>query len=79
MLLRPRQKEMVGKIVAALKTHDNTLAVAPTGCGKPVILSSVIGRMLDDGSVRTACVLQHRDELVEQNRSTFVAISRASA
>jgi len=47
MLLRPRQKELVSKTVDALYTHSNTLAVAPKGAGKTIMLSAVLGRMFD--------------------------------
>ena len=41
MILRPRQLEFVNKSVAALKDHGNTLGIAPTGCGKTLMLSGV--------------------------------------
>ena len=71
MLLRPRQTEMVSKIIGTLKTTDNTLAIAPTGAGKTVMLSSAIGQMVNGSMIGKTCVLQHRDELVGQNRQTF--------
>lgn len=43
MLLRPRQKELVSLALKALHEHGNTLAVAPTGAGKTVMLSAAIG------------------------------------
>jgi len=74
MILRPRQKEMVGKIVDALARHDNTLAIAPTGAGKTVMLSAALGKLFEQG-IGTACILQHRDELVSQNRATFTRLN----
>lgn len=71
MILRPRQEEFVSKCLAALGEKGNTLAIASTGFGKTVALSSVISNF---GS---SLVLQHRDVLVEQNRRTFKRISRA--
>ncbi len=68
MLLRPRQELFVDRSVAALAAKGNTLGVAPTGAGKTVMLSAVIDRM----NVPTL-VLQHRDELVAQNRRTLYA------
>lgn len=47
MLLRPRQRVFVERSLAALGAHDQTLAVAPTGChapGTPILMF--------DGSVR---------------------------
>ncbi len=57
---------MVKKATDALRQHGNTLAVAPTGAGKTIILSSVAGRL---GGHQ--CVLQHREELVSQNMRKF--------
>lgn len=67
MLLRPRQEEFATACIDALKERGNTLGVAPTGAGKTVMLSAVAGRIKTDACL----VIQHRDELVEQNRSTF--------
>lgn len=66
MQLRPRQREFVDKCLKALEEHGDTVGVAPTGAGKTVMLSAITkevgGRSL---------VLQHRVELVAQNRKTF--------
>ncbi len=70
MLLRPRQEVFVGRVLAALEEHGSTLGIAPTGAGKTVMMSAIIGR---HGG--RALVLQHRDELVEQNRRTFQAVN----
>lgn len=53
MLLRPRQKELVTKTVTALKEHGNTLAVAPTGAGKTIMLSAVLGDLFKEEPRRT--------------------------
>jgi len=70
MILRPRQIEMKDKCVAALREHGNTLAVAPTGAGKTVIISSVTGSFPG-----TSVILQHREELLVQNRRTFLKVN----
>ena len=70
MLLRPRQKELVARSVKALDKHGNTLAVAPTGAGKTIMLSAIIGEMFKASSGK-ACVLAHRDELTAQNEDKF--------
>lgn len=66
MQLRPRQSIFVDACCSALEEHGNSLGIAPTGAGKTVMLSAVAkqhsGRVL---------ILQHRDELVAQNRATF--------
>lgn len=71
MKLRPRQADFVHRCNYALAERGNTLGVAPTGAGKTVMLSSAIKYFRRDGSPLRALVLQHRDELVEQNRRTF--------
>lgn len=70
MILRPRQEVFVAKVCEALDTRGSTLGVAPTGSGKTVMLSAVAGRR---GG--TQLVLQHRDELVEQNERTFKKVN----
>lgn len=74
MLLRPRQKELVSKTIDALYTHGNTLAVAPTGAGKTIMLSAVLGRMFER-NIERACVLAHRDELIFQNQDKFKRVN----
>jgi len=70
MILRPRQKEMVERSVGALHQYGDTLAVAPTGSGKTIVLSSVTGKLLKEPGAK-ACILAHRDELTDQNRQKF--------
>jgi len=74
MLLRPRQKTFVERSLAALDAHGNTLGVAPTGAGKTIMLSAVVGDMIRGGDAR-ACVLAHRDELTDQNSSKFARVN----
>lgn len=66
MLLRPRQTAFVDRMAEALAARRNTLGVAPTGAGKTVMLSALIVK-----TGQRALVLQHRDELVAQNRRTL--------
>lgn len=74
MILRPRQALLVQRTLAALSEHGNTLAVAPTGSGKTVMLSAVAGSILAESDAK-ACVLAHRTELTEQNRSKFERVN----
>ena len=74
MLLRPRQKELVTKVVDALYANGNTLAVAPTGAGKTIMLSAVLGNLFER-DVKRACVLVHRDELTFQNEAKFKRVN----
>lgn len=73
MQLRPRQRIFVDKSIAALDEHGNTLGVGPTGSGKTVMLSGIVGHYV--GRRASAMVLQHRDELVDQNRKTFEKVN----
>lgn len=70
MILRPRQTLLVERTLAALGTHGNTLAVAPTGSGKTIMLSAVAGSLLAEPGAK-ACILAHRSELTGQNRAKF--------
>lgn len=66
MQLRDRQVVFRDRCVAALRERGNTLGVAPTGAGKTVMLSAVAGELKEP-----TLIIQHRDELVAQNRKTF--------
>lgn len=73
MKLRKRQVEFVGACTGALAEKQNTLGVAPTGAGKTVMLSAIGGQKVKAGG--NVLVIQHRDELVDQNRKTFEAVN----
>lgn len=74
MKLRPRQVEFVDKSISALKKHNNTLAVGPTGFGKTIALSGVVARIHKERPGKVL-VLQHRDELVGQNSKKFLTVN----
>ena len=74
MMLRPRQSLLVERTVVALDEHGNTLAVAPTGSGKTIMLSAVTGRVLVETDAK-ACILAHRTELTGQNRTKFERVN----
>lgn len=74
MILHPRQSLLVERSLAALRQHGNTLAVAPTGSGKTVMLSAVVGNLLAEPDAK-ACILAHRDELTAQNRQKFARVN----
>ena len=50
MLLRPRQKEFVDRRLEALEKHGNALGVAPTGAGKTILFSEIVGRLVKSGT-----------------------------
>lgn len=70
MILRPYQERLVSRAVAALQTRGNTLACAPTGAGKTIMLAALGGRL---GGRQ--CVLQHRQELTTQNLTKFKKVN----
>ena len=74
MMLRPRQSLLVNRTLDALAKHGNTLAVAPTGSGKTIMLSAVAGSILKDTDAK-ACVLAHRTELTHQNMAKFSRVN----
>ena len=69
MLLRKYQEVAVDAASTALDDKGNTLVVAPTGAGKTIMLSALIGKRFKKGE--QVLVLQHRDELVSQNSTKF--------
>ncbi|MDD5470403.1 MAG: DEAD/DEAH box helicase [Sideroxydans sp.] len=73
-MLRPRQSLLVERTLLALGEHGNTLAVAPTGSGKTIMLSAVTGRVLVEPDAK-ACILAHRTELTGQNRTKFERVN----
>jgi DNA repair protein RadD len=79
MMLRTRQKEFVAKSVDALREYGDTLAIAATGFGKTIALSAVNGEIVKGkaGPVKhgRSLILQHRDNLVEQNRTKFAKVN----
>ena len=78
MILRPRQETFVNRCVDALEKRKNTLGVAPTGAGKTVMSMAVADRLKSMG-LKKGLVLQHRDELVTQNRRTYHAVAGTRA
>ncbi|RYU61314.1 DEAD/DEAH box helicase [Methylolobus aquaticus] len=74
MILRPRQALMVERCQAALRAHGNTLGVAIVGAGKTIMLSALAGSVLAQPETK-ACILAHRDELTDQNRTKFARVN----
>ncbi|MAI48946.1 MAG: helicase [Rhodospirillaceae bacterium] len=75
MLLRPRQQEFLERAIDALSKNDNTLGIAPTGAGKTILFSHLLGHLVRGGPDQKALVIAHRDELTEQNSSKFRLIN----
>ena len=73
MLLRPYQEVAVSDACNALDKHSNTLVVAPTGAGKTIMLSALVGKRHEEG--KRVLIIQHRDELVAQNKDKFQKVN----
>lgn len=73
MILRPYQEAAVNDAIKALDENRNTLVVAPTGAGKTVMLSALVGARYKKG--KRILLMQHRDELVSQNESKFKKVN----
>jgi len=73
MILRPYQKVAVSDACKALDKHKNTLVVAPTGAGKTIMLSALVGKRHKEG--KKVLIVQHRDELVNQNKQKFEKVN----
>mmetsp|Transcript_9365 Transcript_9365/g.15513 ORF Transcript_9365/g.15513 Transcript_9365/m.15513 type:complete len:94 (-) Transcript_9365:181-462(-) len=56
---------------SAGNTLGNTLAVAPTGAGKMIMLSAVLRRMFDR-DIENSCIPAHRVQLNFQNESKLI-------
>jgi len=69
MILRGYQEAAVNAASDALDQHGNTLVVAPTGAGKTIMLSALVGKRYKKN--HNILILQHRDELVSQNSTKF--------
>jgi len=70
MMLRKRQRVFVNKCSSALQKSKNTLGVAPTGTGKTVMMAAIVSE--NAPKELPSLIVQHRDELVSQNRDTYI-------
>jgi superfamily II DNA or RNA helicase len=75
MILRDRQIKLKDKCISALTDKEATIAVAPTGFGKTIVLSAIIGELIARNPSWKVCVLAHRDELTAQNESKFTLVN----
>jgi superfamily II DNA or RNA helicase len=71
VIFRDYQARMIDRAKNALENKGDTLCSAPTGAGKTIILSGLAGAMQPAKTL----ILQHRDELTEQNLSKFQKVN----
>jgi len=70
VILRTYQNRTVNKAKAALKKSGNTLVIAGTGAGKTIILSALAREVKGK-----TLILQHRQELSQQNANKFLKVN----
>ena len=75
MLLRPRQQEFLDRTLEALSENNNTLGIAPTGAGKTILFSHLLGQLIRSEPDKKALVIAHRDELTAQNCTKFQLVN----
>lgn len=70
--LRPYQERAVAAVASALADAPSALLVAPTGSGKSLLIADIARDLAERlGRPPSVLVLQHRGELVAQNRARF--------
>jgi superfamily II DNA or RNA helicase len=65
-MLRPYQLETIANVKRDWQTHNDVLAVLPTGAGKTQVLLGLLIDMLNANPGRRALVIAHREELIMQ-------------
>lgn len=72
------QQEILDSLLAERNLHGRTrnLVVMATGTGKTIVAGLDYRRLVDSGAVRTVLFVAHRDEILQQSRSTFRHIMR---
>jgi len=73
----PRDYQRAAVDAAREKTgqHGNTMLVLPTGAGKTAIAGFYIGEEVEGTRDARVLVLQHTDELIEQNRGAIAKVT----
>jgi superfamily II DNA or RNA helicase len=75
MKLRPYQQKAVDRSLKALSLRNNTLLVSPVGSGKTFIMSFLITEFLKKVPNAKVLVLQHRIEILRQNKLKFEGLN----
>jgi superfamily II DNA or RNA helicase len=75
MIPRDYQRAAVDAAREKTAAHGNTMLVLPTGAGKTAIAGFYIGEEVEDTRDARVLVLQHTDELIEQNRGAIAKVT----
>jgi ERCC4-related helicase len=79
MIPRDYQRAAVAAARAKTAAHGNTLVALPVGAGKTAVAGFYIGEDAAAEPASRFLVLQHTDELIEQNRATIGRVAGLSA
>ena len=75
MIPRDYQRAAVDAAHNRTAEHGNTLLVLPTGAGKTAIAGFFVGEQAERRRESRTLVLQHTDELIDQNRTAIGKVS----
>lgn len=75
MIPRGYQRAAVDAARDRSAVHGNTMLVLPTGAGKTAIAGFYVGEELEHRKHDRVLVLQHTDELIDQNRSAISTVT----
>lgn len=78
MIPRDYQQEAVNAARSRTAAHGNTILMLPTGAGKTAVAGFYIGEEAQAHRNTRTLVLQHTDELIEQNLASIGAITGLS-
>ena len=78
MIPRDYQQEAVNAARSRTAAHGNTILMLPTGAGKTAVAGFYIGEEAQAQRNTRTLVLQHTDELIEQNLASIGAITGLS-
>ena len=79
MIPRDYQRAAVAAARAKTAAHGNTLVALPVGAGKTAVAGFYIAEEAAEQRDARFLVLQHTDELIEQNRATIGAVAGLTA
>ena len=79
MIPRDYQQDAVNAARIQTAAHGNTILVLPTGAGKTAVAGFYIGEEVEAERDARVLVLQHTDELIEQNLSAISKVTGLSA
>lgn len=77
--MRPYQLEVKCAVITDWETHQSTLVVLPTGCGKTIVFLDLARDFLEAHPTKKVLILAHREELIFQPVSHWKRMTGAPA